>query len=122
MAKFAGIDLPKTKEELWVLHTSMELVSTSSEITKNAGISETKKVSRWNDDELHCHQNFISLKTLRVEGELRSEVQLEHQEIDGHRMPTRNTSQTGITLRGQRTKNNSRTRKGKGKLYNKKSK
>jgi small subunit ribosomal protein S13 len=85
MARIAGIDLPKNKRGVIGLTYIYGIgKSTSSEILKNAGISEDKKVNEWNDDELAAIRTFIS-ENIKVEGELR--------------MPTRNTSQTGITFK-----------------------
>ena len=76
MARIAGIDLPKNKRGVIGLTYIYGIGrSTASEILKNAGISEDKKVSEWNDDELAAIRNYIS-ENIKVEGELRSEVQL----------------------------------------------
>jgi small subunit ribosomal protein S13 len=107
MARISGIDLPKNKRGVIGL-TYIYGVGrrTASEILKNAGISEDKKVNEWNDDELAAIRGYIS-DNIKVEGELRSEVQLNIKRLMdiGCRL--------GLPLRGQRTKNNSRTRKGK---------
>jgi small subunit ribosomal protein S13 len=103
----------KTKEALSVLLTSTVLVrSTSSEILKNAGISEDKKVNEWNDDELAAIRNYIT-ENIKVEGELRSEVQLNIKRLMDIGCQRGIRHRLGLPLRGQRTKNNSRTRKGK---------
>jgi small subunit ribosomal protein S13 len=86
--------------------------STSSEILKAAGISEDKKVNEWNDDELAAIRNYIS-ENIKVEGELRSEVQLNIKRLMDIGCQRGIRHRLGLPLRGQRTKNNSRTRKGK---------
>ena len=86
--------------------------STASEILKNAGISEDKKVNEWNDDELAAIRNYIS-ENIKVEGELRSEVQLNIKRLMDIGCQRGIRHRLGLPLRGQRTKNNSRTRKGK---------
>lgn len=86
--------------------------STSSEILKNAGISEDKKVNEWNDDELAAIRTYIS-ENVKVEGELRSEVQLNIKRLMDIGCQRGIRHRLGLPLRGQRTKNNSRTRKGK---------
>ena len=79
---------------------------------KNAGISEDKKVNEWNDDELAAIRTYI-LDNVKVEGELRSEVQLNIKRLMDIGCQRGIRHRLGLPLRGQRTKNNSRTRKGK---------
>lgn len=113
MARIAGIDLPKNKRGVIGLTYIYGIgKSTSSEILKNAGISEDKKVNEWNDDELAAIRNFIS-DNVKVEGELRSEVQLNIKRLMDIGCQRGIRHRLGLPLRGQRTKNNSRTRKGK---------
>ena len=113
MARIAGIDLPKNKRGVIGLTYIYGIGrSTASEILKNAGISEDKKVNEWNDDELAAIRNFIS-ENVKVEGELRSEVQLNIKRLMDIGCQRGIRHRLGLPLRGQRTKNNSRTRKGK---------
>ena len=113
MARIAGIDLPKNKRGVIGLTYIYGIgKSTSSEILKNAGISEDKKVNEWNDDELAAIRTFIS-ENIKVEGELRSEVQLNIKRLMDIGCLRGIRHRLGLPLRGQRTKNNSRTRKGK---------
>ena len=113
MARIAGIDLPKNKRGVIGLTYIYGVGrSTASEILKNAGISEDKKVNEWNDDELAAIRNYIS-ENLKVEGELRSEVQLNIKRLMDIGCQRGIRHRLGLPLRGQRTKNNSRTRKGK---------
>ncbi len=113
MARIAGIDLPKNKRGVIGLTYIYGIgKSTASEILKNAGISEDKKVNEWNDDELAAIRNFIS-ENVKVEGELRSEVQLNIKRLMDIGCQRGIRHRLGLPLRGQRTKNNSRTRKGK---------
>ncbi len=113
MARIAGIDLPKNKRGVIGLTYIYGIgKSTSSEILKNAGISEDKKVNEWNDDELAAIRTFIS-ENIKVEGELRSEVQLNIKRLMDIGCQRGIRHRLGLPLRGQRTKNNSRTRKGK---------
>ena len=86
--------------------------STAAQILKNAGISEDKKVNEWNDDELAAIRNYIT-ENIKVEGELRSEVQLNIKRLMDIGCQRGIRHRLGLPLRGQRTKNNSRTRKGK---------
>ena len=113
MARIAGIDLPKNKRGVIGLTYIYGVgKSTASEILKNAGISEDKKVNEWNDDELAAIRNYIS-ENVKVEGELRSEVQLNIKRLRDIGCQRGIRHRLGLPLRGQRTKNNSRTRKGK---------
>ncbi|MFT3918590.1 30S ribosomal protein S13 [Cloacibacterium sp.] len=113
MARIAGIDLPKNKRGVIGLTYIYGIgKSTSSEILKNAGISEDKKVNEWNDDELAAIRTYIS-ENVKVEGELRSEVQLNIKRLMDIGCQRGIRHRLGLPLRGQRTKNNSRTRKGK---------
>ena len=113
MARIAGIDLPKNKRGVIGLTYIYGVgKSTASEILKNAGISEDKKVNEWNDDELAAIRNYIS-ENIKVEGELRSEVQLNIKRLMDIGCQRGIRHRLGLPLRGQRTKNNSRTRKGK---------
>ncbi|MBT2622016.1 MULTISPECIES: 30S ribosomal protein S13 [Chryseobacterium] len=113
MARIAGIDLPKNKRGVIGLTYIYGVGrSTSSEILKNAGISEDKKVNEWNDDELAAIRTYIS-ENVKVEGELRSEVQLNIKRLMDIGCQRGIRHRLGLPLRGQRTKNNSRTRKGK---------
>lgn len=113
MARIAGIDLPKNKRGVIGLTYIYGIgKSTSSEILKNAGISEDKKVNEWNDDELAAIRTYIS-DNIKVEGELRSEVQLNIKRLMDIGCQRGIRHRLGLPLRGQRTKNNSRTRKGK---------
>ena len=113
MARISGIDLPKNKRGVIGLTYIYGVGrSTSSEILKAAGISEDKKVNEWNDDELAAIRNYIT-ENIKVEGELRSEVQLNIKRLMDIGCQRGIRHRLGLPLRGQRTKNNSRTRKGR---------
>lgn len=113
MARISGIDLPKNKRGVIGLTYIYGIGrSTASEILKNAGISEDKKVSEWNDDELAAIRGYIT-ENVKVEGELRSEIQLNIKRLMDIGCQRGIRHRLGLPLRGQRTKNNSRTRKGK---------
>jgi len=113
MARISGIDLPKNKRGVIGLTYIYGIGrSTASEILKNAGISEDKKVNEWNDDELAAIRNYIT-ENIKLEGELRSEVQLNIKRLMDIGCQRGIRHRLGLPLRGQRTKNNSRTRKGK---------
>ena len=113
MARIAGVDLPKNKRGVIGLTYIFGIgKSRAQKILAQAGINEDKKVNEWNDDELALIRKAIS-DNYKVEGELRSEVQMSikrHMDIGCYRGIRH---RIGLPLRGQHTKNNSRTRKGK---------
>jgi len=112
MARIAGVDIPKQKRGVIALTYIFGIgKSRAKDILEKAGVSEDKKVNEWNDDEIGKIREAVS--SFKIEGELRSEVQLNIKrlmDIDCYRGIRH---RTGLPLRGQRTKNNSRTRKGK---------
>ena len=113
MARISGIDLPKNKRGVIGLTYIYGIGrSTASEILKNAGISEDKKVNEWNDDELASIRNYIT-ESVKVEGELRTETSTNIKRLMDIGCQRGIRHRLGLPLRGQRTKNNSRTRKGK---------
>ena len=87
-------------------------MSRSKEILEKAGVSEDVKVQDWTDDQLTTIRGVIA-DEYRVEGELRSEVQLNIKRMMDIGCNRGIRHRLGLPLRGQRTKNNSRTRKGK---------
>ncbi len=113
MARISGIDLPKNKRGVIGLTYIYGVGrSTATQILKAAGISEDKKVNEWNDDELALIRNYIT-ENVKVEGELRSETQLNIKRLMDIGCQRGIRHRLGLPLRGQRTKNNSRTRKGR---------
>jgi small subunit ribosomal protein S13 len=113
MARIAGIDLPKNKRGVIGLTYIYGIgKSTASEILKKAQISEDIKVQDWNDDHLAAIRKIIT-EQVKVEGALRSETQLNIKRLMDIGCYRGVRHRAGLPLRGQRTKNNSRTRKGK---------
>lgn len=113
MARIAGVDLPKHKRGVIGLTYIYGLGrSNASRILSTAGISEDTKVQDWSDDELSKIRTLIQTE-YKVEGELRSEVQLNIKRLMDIGCYRGIRHRTGLPLRGQHTKNNSRTRKGK---------
>ncbi len=113
MARIAGIDLPKNKRgEIGLTYIYGIGRSLSREILSNAGVDHSIKVQEWSDDQLQEIRNFIS-ENIKVEGELRSEVQLNIKRLMDIGCQRGIRHRLGLPLRGQHTKNNSRTRKGK---------
>jgi small subunit ribosomal protein S13 len=113
MARIAGVDLPRNKRGVIGL-TYIYGVGrpTAVKILSDAGIDENKKVQEWNDDELGKIRGFITAE-LKVEGALRSEVQLHIKRLMDIGCYRGVRHRVGLPVRGQTTKNNARTRKGK---------
>jgi small subunit ribosomal protein S13 len=113
MARIAGIDLPKNKRgEIGLTYIYGIGRSTAQSILEEAGISFDKKVNDWNDTELSKIREIINEK-YKVEGALRSEVQLNIKRLMDIGCYRGIRHRIGLPVRGQSTKNNSRTRKGK---------
>jgi small subunit ribosomal protein S13 len=121
MARLAGIDLPKHKRgEIGLTYIFGIGRSTAQQILTEAGVNLNKKVEEWDDNELNKIRSIIT-DTLKVEGALRSEVQLNIKRLMDIGCYRGIRHRVGLPARGQRTKNNSRTRKGKRKtIANKK--
>jgi len=112
MARIAGIDLPKNKRgEVGLTYIYGIGRSLSKQILDKAGIQYDKKVSDWNDDELAVLRGIIN--DLKVEGALRSEVQMNIKRLMDIGCYRGIRHRIGLPLRGQSTKNNARTRKGR---------
>lgn len=112
MARIAGIDLPKNKRGVIGLTYIYGIGrSTAQEILSTNGIDENIKVQDWTDDQIGLIRN--SINTIKVEGALRSETQLNIKRLMDIGCFRGVRHRTGLPLRGQRTKNNSRTRKGR---------
>lgn len=113
MARIAGIDLPKNKRgEIGLTYIYGIGRSTAQRILNQAGISFDVKVQEWTDDQLATIRTLIN-DEIKVEGALRSEVQLNIKRLMDIGCYRGLRHRKGLPLRGQRTKNNSRTRKGK---------
>ena len=116
MARIAGIDLPKNKRgEIGLTYIYGIGRSTAKEILAKAGIDEGKKVQDWTDDEQNALPNIIN-DEYKVEGALRSEVQMNIKRLMDIGCYRGIRHRLGLPLRGQSTKNNARTRKGKKKI------
>jgi len=112
MARIAGIDIPKNKRGVISLTYIFGIGnSRASKILDIAGVDHGKQVSDWSDDEISKIRDAVG--TFTIEGELRSETQLNIKRLMDIGCYRGIRHRTGLPLRGQRTKNNSRTRKGK---------
>jgi small subunit ribosomal protein S13 len=113
MARISGIDLPKNKRgEIGLTYIYGLGRSNARKILAEAGIDFDKKVQEWTDEEQTAIRNIINEK-FKVEGSLRSEVQMNIKRLMDIGCYRGIRHRSGLPLRGQRTKNNARTRKGK---------
>ncbi len=112
MARIAGVDIPKQKRGVISLTYIYGIgKSRAQEKLEKAKVSQDTKVSDWNDDEIGRIREAVS--DYKIEGELRSETQLNIKRLMDIGCYRGIRHRSGLPLRGQRTKNNSRTRKGK---------
>jgi len=112
MARIAGVDIPKQKRGVISLTYIYGIgASRAKEILANAKVDENTKVQDWTDDEISNIREAVGSYT--IEGELRSEIQLNIKRLMDIGCQRGIRHRAGLPLRGQRTKNNSRTRKGK---------
>ncbi|MEI6508492.1 MAG: 30S ribosomal protein S13 [Bacteroidota bacterium] len=113
MARISGIDLPKNKRGVIGLTYIFGIGrSVAAKILTECGIDHNKKVSEWDDEELNKIRKMIT-DSILVEGELRSEKQLNIKRLLDIGCYRGLRHRKGLPVRGQRTKTNSRTRKGK---------
>jgi len=113
MARIAGIDLPKNKQGVIGLTYIYGIGrSLARRILKESGVDPVIKVSEWNDDQLTKIRSYITDK-VKVEGALRSETQLNIKRLVDINSYRGIRHRLGLPVRGQKTKNNCRTRKGK---------
>ncbi|WP_055442865.1 MULTISPECIES: 30S ribosomal protein S13 [Lacinutrix] len=112
MARIAGVDIPKQKRGVISLTYIYGVGrSRSKEILAEAKVDESIKVQDWDDDQIAAIRDAVG--TFTIEGELRSETQLNIKRLMDIGCYRGIRHRSGLPLRGQRTKNNSRTRKGR---------
>ena len=113
MARIAGVDIPDNKRgEIGLTYIFGIGKSSAIKILTEAGIDVNKKVQDWTDDEAGKIRSIIS-ETFKVEGVLKSEIQLSIKRLMDIGCYRGLRHRKGLPLRGQKTKNNARTRKGK---------
>jgi small subunit ribosomal protein S13 len=113
MARIAGVDIPDNKRgEISLTYIFGIGRRTAQKVLTNAGVSFDKKVKDWNDDESNAIRAFIAEK-YKIEGALKSEVQLSIKRLMDIGCYRGLRHRRGLPVRGQKTKNNARTRKGK---------
>ncbi len=114
MARIVGVDLPKNKRGVIGLTYIYGIGrSTAALILQKAGVEQDVKVKDWNDDQVGKIRNVIAAEGIRVEGELRSTVQLNIKRLMDIGCYRGIRHRLGLPTRGQSTKNNARTRKGR---------
>ncbi|MFI3249279.1 MAG: 30S ribosomal protein S13 [Rikenellaceae bacterium] len=114
MARIVGVDLPKNKRgEIALTYIYGIGRSTSRNILDEAGISYDLKTDDWNDDQIAAIRSTIANMGIKVEGECRSVVQLNIKRLMDIGCYRGIRHRLGLPVRGQSTKNNARTRKGR---------
>ena len=114
MARIVGVDLPKNKRgEIGLTYIYGIGRSTARKILDTAGVSYDLKVQDWTDDQVGAIRSAIANSDINVEGECRSLVQLNIKRLMDIGCYRGIRHRLGLPVRGQSTKNNARTRKGK---------
>ena len=109
--RIVGVDLPQNKRGEIAL-TYIYGISSSAKILDKAGVSRDLKVNEWTDDQAAKIREIIGAE-FKVEGDLRSEIQLNIKRLMDIGCYRGVRHRNGLPVRGQSTKNNARTRKGK---------
>lgn len=113
MARIAGVDIPTNKRGAVALTYIYGIgQSAAQKILGTAGVDADLKVSEWTDEQVNSVREVIS-ENYKIEGELRSEIQLNIKRLMDIGCYRGIRHRIGLPLRGQKTKNNARTRKGK---------
>ncbi len=113
MARISGVDVPDNKRGVIALTYIFGIGrTTATKILTEAGIDVNVKVKDWSDDQISNVRNIIS-QNYKIEGELRSEVQTNIKRLQDIASYRGIRHRIGLPVRGQHTKNNARTRRGK---------
>ena len=113
MVRILGVDLPLKKRGEIALTSIFGIGrSRANKVLQEANIDKNKYVKEWTDKEIQCIREIIS-RNYKVEGELRGEIRLNIKRLIDIGCYRGKRHRLGLPLRGQKTKNNSRTRKGK---------
>lgn len=113
MARIAGVDIPKNKRGVIALTYVYGIgLSNSKEILAKAGVDESIRVNDWDDDQVSEIRRIVA-DEFKTEGQLRSEVQMNIKRLMDIGCYRGLRHRRGLPLRGQKTQNNARTRKGK---------
>ncbi|WP_342226814.1 30S ribosomal protein S13 [Candidatus Walczuchella endosymbiont of Icerya purchasi] len=112
MARLSGVDLPKNKRGVIGLTYIYGIgKSTAKKILSQVGVNHDKKIKDWSDEEINDIRKVL-LESVKTEGELKSEYQMNIKRLMDIGCYRGIRHRIGLPLRGQKTKNNSRTRKG----------
>ncbi len=113
MARINGVDLPRNKQgEVALTYIYGVGRSTAQKVLDKAGVDRHMKVEEWNDDNIIAIRQILA-ENYKLEGELRSETQLNIKRLMDIGCYRGNRHRIGLPVRGQSTKNNARTRKGR---------
>ncbi|HSO78215.1 MAG TPA: 30S ribosomal protein S13 [Bacteroidales bacterium] len=113
MARINGVDLPRNKQgEIALTYIYGVGRSTAQKVLDKAGVDRHVKVEEWNDDNINSIRQILS-ENYKLEGELRSETQLNIKRLMDIGCYRGIRHRIGLPVRGQSTKNNARTRKGR---------
>lgn len=113
MARIIGVDLPRNKQgEIALTHIYGVGRSTAQKVLDKAGVDRHMKVEDWNDDNINAIRQILS-ENYKLEGELRSETQMNIKRLMDIGCYRGIRHRIGLPVRGQSTKNNARTRKGR---------
>ena len=113
MARIVGVDIPNNKRgEVGLTYIYGIGLSSAQKILDEAGVDRNIKVQEWTDDQSAAIRNVIN-ENFKVEGELRSETQMNIKRLQDIGCYRGIRHRIGLPVRGQSTKNNARTRKGK---------
>jgi small subunit ribosomal protein S13 len=113
MARIVGVDLPKNKRgEIGLTYIYGVGRSTAQKVLDEAGVDRNAKVEEWNDEQINSIRRILN-ETYKLEGELRSETQLNIKRLMDIGCYRGVRHRLGLPVRGQSTKNNARTRKGR---------
>lgn len=113
MTRISGIDLPNNKKgKIGLTYIFGIGKSTAKKILTYSGVNENKKINEWNDKEINLIRKSI-IDSIKTEGELQSEYQLNIKRLRDIGCYRGIRHRIGLPVRGQKTKNNARTRKGK---------
>ena len=113
MARIVGVDLPNNKRgEIGLTYIYGVGRSTARKILSEAGVDKDRKVQDWTDEQSAAIRNYIN-ENFKIEGELRSETQMNIKRLMDIGCYRGIRHRLGLPVRGQSTKNNARTRKGR---------
>jgi len=113
MARIVGVDLPRNKRgEIGLTYIYGVGRSTARKVLDEAGVDRNAKVEEWSDDQINTIRRILN-ENYKLEGELRSETQLNIKRLMDIGCYRGVRHRIGLPVRGQSTKNNARTRKGR---------